>query len=178
MHTKAYLIICMITLCTYAQQGYAFGHISLCIHVCGKKTGYLTTWKSLIGTIYCSLIKFNRQKRSLSRQVIRSEKEIRRHSINGMGKGSPENCITVGHASSTCIAASCAVATAVSADLQYCYRYMYSMYWQCLAHTGYVFCGTLVLYMVLECYHWQWLTCVYYSLYCIILLQSTLYACC
>ena len=29
-----------------------------------------------------------------------------------------------------------------SADLQY--RYRYSLYWQCLARTGYVFCGTLV----------------------------------
>ena len=24
----------VITLCTYAQQGYAFGHVGLCMHVC------------------------------------------------------------------------------------------------------------------------------------------------
>ena len=49
-------------------------------------------------------------KRRLLRQVIRSGKEIRRHSIKRMGKGFPENCITVNHTSSTYNAATCSYA--------------------------------------------------------------------
>ena len=112
--------------------GYAYiwSHRFMCMYYVAKK----------IGAIYCSLIEFNRQKRSLLCQVICSEKEIWRHSINGMRKGFPENCITVSYASSTCTAASYAMLL----QLQCRHHYRYSLYWQCLARTGYVFCGVLV----------------------------------
>ena len=36
------MIMCfLITLCAYVQQGYAFGHVGLCMYICGQKTGYL-----------------------------------------------------------------------------------------------------------------------------------------
>ena len=43
----------------------------------------LTAWRSFIGVTYCSLVKFNGQKRGLLHQVIHSWKEIWKHSING-----------------------------------------------------------------------------------------------
>ena len=122
----------------------------------------LTAWKSSVGVIYCLLVDFNCLRRSLICQVIHSSKEIWKHSINGMGEGFPENCIMVSHTLSTFDAASYAmnakyqhgatVQTSAqlllpSADLQY--RYRYSLYWQCLVRTGYVFCGTLVMKLTL-----------------------------
>ena len=36
----------IITLCAYAQQGYAFGRVGLCIcvYICGQKTGCLRSY--------------------------------------------------------------------------------------------------------------------------------------
>ena len=73
-----------------------FGHVGLCTYVCvcmymwTKKRAVwgLTTGKSPVSVIYCSLIEFNSQKWGLLRQAIHSEKEIWNHSINGMEKGS------------------------------------------------------------------------------------------
>ena len=48
----------------------------------------LTTRKSPVSVIYCSLVKFNGQKRGLLCQAIRSGKGIWNHSINGTEKGS------------------------------------------------------------------------------------------
>ena len=86
----------IITLCAYAQQGYVFGHVGLCMCVCmcvyvcmyvyvDKKRAVwgLTTGKSPVSVIYCSLVEFNGQKRGLLCQAIRSGKEIWNHSING-----------------------------------------------------------------------------------------------
>ena len=66
-----------------------------------------------VGAIYCSLIEFNCQKESLLHQMIHPGKEIRRHYINGTGKGFVENCITVSYTSSACNAVSYAIATAM-----------------------------------------------------------------
>ena len=82
----------------------------------------LTAWKSFFGAIYCSLIEFNHQKRSLLCQVIHLGKEIQRHSINGMRKGSLENCITVSHALSTHNAASYAMLLRLQCRHHYRYR--------------------------------------------------------
>ena len=77
-------------------------------------------------------------------------KEIWKHSINKTGKGFQKLYYGKPRLVSTCN--KCIMHTAMqcwntncncSADLQYHYRY--SLYWQCLAHTGYVFCGTLVI---------------------------------
>ena len=46
-------------MCVYAQQGYAFGHVSLCfcIYVTQKLAVWgLTAWKSPVSVIYCSLV--------------------------------------------------------------------------------------------------------------------------
>ena len=108
----------MVLLCVYVQQGYEFGRFGLCICVyvymyVAKKLAVwgLTTWKSLVGAIYYLLIEFNRQKRSSLRQVIHSGKEIWRYSINRMGKGFPENYITISHTLSTCNASQLCNAT-------------------------------------------------------------------
>ena len=53
---------------------------------------------SLVQSTAPALIEYNHQKRSLLSQAILSGKEIRRHSINGTGKGFLENYITVSHA--------------------------------------------------------------------------------
>ena len=85
------------------QQGYVFGHVSLCMYgmyVCiytyihtvlsththiyiyiynvDKKRAVwgLTIGKSPVSVIYCSLVKFNGQRRGLLCQAIRSGKEI------------------------------------------------------------------------------------------------------
>ena len=95
-----------------------FGRVGLCVYVCiyvcmyvydyvmyvDKKRAVwgLTTGKSPVSVIYCSLVKFNGQKRGLLCQAIRSGKEIWNHSINGTEKEVLENCITVSHALSTC----------------------------------------------------------------------------
>ena len=78
----------------YAQQGYVFGRIGLCVYVCmyvyvDKKRAVwgLTTGKSPVSVIYCLLVEFNGQKRGLLCQAIHSGKEIWNHSINGMEKG-------------------------------------------------------------------------------------------
>ena len=84
-------LLSLITLCTYAQQDYAFGCIGLCVcvYVCvymwPKKLPVwgLTAWKSPISVTYCSFVEFNCQKMHLLCQVIRSGKEIWKHSING-----------------------------------------------------------------------------------------------
>ena len=47
----------------------------------------LTAGRSPVSVIYCSLVKFNGQKRGLLRQAIRSVKEIWNHSINGTEEG-------------------------------------------------------------------------------------------
>ena len=90
--------------------------------------------ENLIGVIYCSLIECNCQKGSLLGQVIRSGKVLRKHSINGTRKGSPENSITV---ESHLVYMQCSYAVLYKcitawtptchcnccADRQYCYRY-------------------------------------------------------
>ena len=108
------------------------------------KTGCwgLTTWKSIVCWIYCLLIEFNRQKRSLLRQVIRSGKGIWRHSINATEKGFLENCITLSHASYNLHAA---IQCRPTISLQVQSVLMLSTVWQCLVCTGYVFCETLVV---------------------------------
>ena len=74
------------------QQGYAFGHVSLCMYVCvcvyvyiyiyiymwTKKRAVwgLTTRKSPVNVIYCLPVEFNGQKRGLLCQAIHSGKEI------------------------------------------------------------------------------------------------------
>ena len=85
---------CTAGLCIWSRR---FVYMCICVYICGQKTGCwgLTTWKSLVDVIYCLLVKFNRQKRSLLCQVIRPGKEIPEHSINGTRKRSSENCITV-----------------------------------------------------------------------------------
>ena len=66
----------------------------LCMYVCmymwTKKQAVwgLTTGKSPVSVINCSLVKFNGQKRGLLCQAIRSVKEIWNYSINGTEKGS------------------------------------------------------------------------------------------
>ena len=62
-----------------------------------------------VGVIYCSLIEFNSQKRSVLCQAIRSGKEIRKHSINVTREKFPENCTMVSHSSFTCNGASYAM---------------------------------------------------------------------
>ena len=71
----------IITLCTYAQQGYA-----LVMSVWG-----LTTKKFPVSVIYCSHIEYmyNCQKRGSLHQAICSGKEIQKHFINGMGEEFP-----------------------------------------------------------------------------------------
>ena len=92
LHIHLYAHRVIITMCACAQQGYAFGRVSLCmytIHVCGQKMGCLGSyhWKSPVSVIYCLLVEFNGQKRGLLCQAIHSEKEIWNHSINGTKKG-------------------------------------------------------------------------------------------
>ena len=121
-----------------------FGRVGLCMYVCMHVCVYvcmymwtkkwavwgLTTRKSPVSVIYCSLIKFKGQKRGLLCQVICSGKEIWNHSINGDVKRVLENCITVSHALCTCNACSyacnaneCRTPTynCSCADLQYRY---------------------------------------------------------
>ena len=120
--------------------------MSVCVYVlCGQKMNVwgLTASKSLVDAIYCLLIEFNHQKRSLLHQMICSGKEIRRHPINETGKGFPENCIMVSRALSTCNAASYAML------LQLQCRPTISLWVQSVltvlsAHIGYVFCGSLL----------------------------------
>ena len=88
----------MITLCMYAQQDYAFGIV--CVYVAKKLAVEVLPIENL------SLVQATA---SLLCQTIRSEKEIRKHSINRMGKRFPENCISVSHALSMCNAASYAM---------------------------------------------------------------------
>ena len=33
MFLVIHTVVCFITLCTYAWQGYAFGHVSLCVRM-------------------------------------------------------------------------------------------------------------------------------------------------
>ena len=50
----------LITLCTYAQQGYAFGPVGLCICVCvAKKTGCLRSYR-LENSRWCNLLLVHR----------------------------------------------------------------------------------------------------------------------
>ena len=97
--------VCAVGLCVWLCR-------FMCTYKCIMWPKKLVVWgltaqKSFFGAIYCSLIKFNHQKRSLLCQL---GKEIWRLSINGMRKGFPENCITISHASSTCNAATCSYA--------------------------------------------------------------------
>ena len=84
----------VVTLCVYAQQDYVWScrFVYVCVYVYVDKImgclGYITTGKSPVSVIYCSLIEFNGQKRGLLCQVIRSGEKIWNHSINGMEKES------------------------------------------------------------------------------------------
>ena len=61
----------IITLCAYAQLGYVFGRVSLCMYMWTKKRAVwgLTTRKSPISVIYCLLVEFNSQKRGSSSEI-------------------------------------------------------------------------------------------------------------
>ena len=119
--------------------------MSVCVYVAKKLVVWgFTAWKSLVGAIYCSLIEFNYQKRSLLCQVICSEKEIWRHSINRMGKGFLENCITVSHTSSTCSGASYAMLLQLQCRTATLLQVQSVLTMLSVHSAGYVFCGTLV----------------------------------
>ena len=70
-------VMCSVCVCMYVCM-YVY------IYVDKKRTVWgLTTGKSPVSVIYCSLVEFNGQKRGLLCQAIRSGKEIWNHSING-----------------------------------------------------------------------------------------------
>ena len=77
--------ICAAGLCVWSHR-----FVCVCMYMWTKKRAVwgLTTRKSPVSVIYCSLVKFNGQKRGLLCQAIRSGKGIWNHSINGMEKGS------------------------------------------------------------------------------------------
>ena len=52
------------------------------------------TLKSPGSVIYCFFVEFNHQKGGLLRQEVTSEKDNRKHSINGTRERFSENCIT------------------------------------------------------------------------------------
>ena len=77
--------ICAAGLCVWSHR-----FVCVCMYMWTKKRAVwgLTTRKSPVSVIYCSLVKFNGQKRGLLCQAIRSGKGIWNHSINGTEKGS------------------------------------------------------------------------------------------
>ena len=114
----------LTTVCTYSQQGYVFGHVSLCI--CGQKLFLAITLKitGCLGS-FCLKISCNVSDGRL--RIL-------------------ENCTTVSHAclveTQLCHAYECGMPTCnCSAHLQY--RYRYSLYLVCTKH---VFYGTPVLH--------------------------------
>ena len=116
------------TICAYALQGFAFDHISLCIcvyvYMWQKKLVVwgLTTWKSLVGAMYCSLIKLNRQKGAYYARWFIQRKKFGGILLTGQERFL-ENCIMVSHALYTCNAAHYAMFYCnCSADLIYRYR--------------------------------------------------------
>ena len=90
----------------------------------------LTTLKSPIGVIYCLLVEFNCQKRNLLCQMIHS----------GMNLKAFYEC------NKRRVPRKLYYSKSRHIGLQYCYRY--SLYWQCLVHTGCVFCGTPVIILI------------------------------
>ena len=110
----------IFTLCAYAQQGYVFGRVGLCMYVCmygmyvcivwTKKRAVwgLTTEKFPVSVIYCSLVEFDGQKGAYyaRRFVLGMSLGKKFGTILLMdGKRVLENCIMVSYALSTCNAA-------------------------------------------------------------------------
>ena len=58
-----------------------FVYVCMCVYVAKNRLFEVL----LLSVTHCSFVEFNHQKCSLC-QAIHSEKEIRKHSINGMGK--------------------------------------------------------------------------------------------
>ena len=126
--------------------------VCVCVYVCmymwTKKRAVwgLTTRKSSVSVIYCSLIEFNGA--YYARQFVLGKK-FGTILLTGRKKGPGKLYYSKPHF----VYMQCSYAMLTTAerqqvncscaDLQYCYRY--SLYWQCLERTGYVFCGTLVL---------------------------------
>ena len=83
----------IVTLCTYAQQGYAFGHVALCTHVCicGQKTGCLGSYSL---THHCKAPALF----SLSLKFLVSIAELERNTIYvEVTKSQPLNDVNVDH---------------------------------------------------------------------------------
>ena len=141
-----------ITLCAYVQQGYAFSHIGLCmcayICICGQKSGYLRSYHLKISH-WCNNYTARLSSLTAKKGAYYAWWFVYRKKFEGIlltgWKRVPGKLY---YSKPRLIYMQCIMQLALqcycncSADLQYCYRY--SLYWQCLAHTGYVFCGTLV----------------------------------
>ena len=138
-----------------------FCHVILCMYVCvcvymwPKRLPVwgLTTWNSPVGKTYCSLIEFNQQKRHLQCQTIHSGKEIWKHSINEVGESQEFQNIVLRYAT-PCLSQQWSYAMQTNAERPLWNANMQlrtyniatgTVYWLCLACTGYVFCGTLVM---------------------------------
>ena len=112
-------------------------------------------------------------KRHLLHQVIHSGKELWKHSINETGESQgSQNCTTVSHALSSLQWSYAMLMNAehplwnTNMQLQWVQTYNIAtgtVYWQCLACTGYVFCGTLILNVVL--WHTKGVSTLFYGYY-------------
>ena len=147
--------ICAAGLCIWLHR---FVYVYVCVYIfgyiCGPKTGFwgLNTGKSPASVIYCSLVVFNDQKKGLTTPGDSFWERNMEPTIllTGRKKGSGKLYYSKPHlvyiqcTMQLCNANECRTPTYYcSADLQY--RYRYSLYWQCLEHTGYMFYGILVL---------------------------------
>ena len=83
MHNRVMRLVMSVCVTMYACI-----HICVCVYVAKKLPVWwdLTTWKSPVSVIYCSLIEINHQKMRLLCQAIRFGKEIQKHFINRTGQ--------------------------------------------------------------------------------------------
>ena len=90
-------LVASVCVCMYV---YMYVYMYVCMYVCmymwTKKLAVLgfNALKSPGSVIYCFFVEFNHQKGGLLRQEVTSEKDNRKHSINGTRERFSENCIT------------------------------------------------------------------------------------
>ena len=119
---------------------------SVCVYCMCKKLAVwgVTARKSLGGAIYCLLIEFNCHKGAYYARWFVQGRKFGGILLTGWEKipGKLYYGIATPRVLAIQLAMQCYCN--LSADIHYCYRY--SLCWQCFTRTGYVFCGTLVVY--------------------------------
>ena len=117
---------------------------SVCVYIWGQKTGCLRSYclKSRIGAVYTA----RSSSLTTKKGAYYTRWFVQRKKFRGIPLTGREwflgNFITVSHTLSTCNAASYAML--LQLHVQTHSIATGSLYWQCLARTGYVFCGTPV----------------------------------